>query len=120
MNPFQLMALLNVTLGAARIALGVIIMSGSGMYAEQWVDNPLTYLISGAASILFGIGNWFRWQLATIGSILMVALSIYDSQYGAANQDWRFWVLTVYASITTILILWSYFDTAKDIKAKHS
>ncbi len=120
MNPFQLMALLNVGLGAGRIALGFIILAGSTPYAGQLIDNPLTYIASGALSIVFGIGNWARWQLATIGSILMIALSIYDSQYGAANQDWRFWLLSIYASVTTTLVLWSYMDTAKEVKAQHS
>lgn len=120
MNPFQIMALLNVLLGAGRIALGLVMLTGGGVYAGQLIDNPLTYLVSGAISIIFGIGNWFRWQLATIGSMLMIALSIYDSQYGAANQDWRFWVLSIYAAVTTTLVLWSYLDTAKEVKAQNS
>ncbi|MBA2116588.1 hypothetical protein [Bremerella alba] len=120
MNPFQLMALLNVSLGAGRIALGFIMLTGGGVYAGQLIDNPLTYVASGMISILFGIGNWLRWQIATIGSMLMIALSIYDSQFGASNQDWRFWVLSVYAAVTTTLVLWSYLDTAKEVKAQNA
>lgn len=120
MNPFQAMAVLNIVVGSGRIALGYLMLEQGTSYVSQLIDSPWTYIASGCLSILFGIGNWLRWQLATLGSILMIALSIYDSQYGAANQDWRFWALSVNASILTTLVLWSYVDTAKEVKAESS
>ena len=118
MNPFQLMAILNILLGFGRAALGYALFEAGTTGGALEINSPLTYFVSGLISILFGIGNWFRWQLATIGSIMMIAFSYYDSQYGASNQDWRFWVLTGYVVILSILVLWSYFDTAKEMKAK--
>lgn len=118
MNPFQLMAVLNVLLGFGRAALGYALLEAGSTAGALEINSPAMYIVSGLLSILFGVGNWFRWQLATIGSIVMIALSFYDSQYGASNQDWRFWVLTAYVFVLSILVLWSYFDTAKEMKAK--
>ncbi|EAQ81343.1 hypothetical protein [Blastopirellula marina] len=120
MKSFRLMALLNVLVGIGRAMIGYAAITGGGAYYGQGINSPQMYIASGVISIVLGIGNWLKWQLATVGSILMIALSIYDSQYGDANQDWRFWALVVYATILTVLVLWSYFDTAKEMKAKNS
>ena len=121
MNPFQLMGILNILIGGGRVAVGSMVFLDGGASLGLVGDISWTNLVvSGVLSILFGIGNFLRWQLATVGSIFLIAISIFDSQYGSANEDWRFWALTAYAVVLAFLVLWSYVDTAKEVKGKVS
>jgi hypothetical protein len=69
--------------------------------------DPWRYVIGGSLCALIGAGNWFQLSIATWGTVLFIATSIYDGWFGAGGKDWRYYTLTAYIMVQGLLVVWS-------------
>lgn len=110
-DPFIGMSIINVCSGMFSAIAGLwTAFSASAPIAdweEQQPASPWRYFIGGSIAALVGVGNWFHLTVATWGTIAFIATSIYDGWFGAGSKDWRFFTLTAYILVQTLLLLWA-------------
>ena len=114
-NPFFWMAILNCATGAFSAIAGFSKVGGrqppldpSQVIGGLNTSNPWLYVVGGLFTIILGVCNWFQLPIATYGTILMIAASLYNGWFGAASHDWRFWTLNAYVLVLSGLVAWSF------------
>lgn len=105
------MALLNVLTGSFSVLAGLwkaIAEKAPWPIGDQATTaNPWMYVIGGSICTLTGVGNGHHFSLATWGTIIFIATSIYDGWFASGSKDWRFYTLNLYVVVQTLLVLWS-------------
>jgi hypothetical protein len=104
-TPNQILAILNGLTGAFSAAKGLIEArkQPSTVTSSFTTSNPWLYVFGGLATIGVGVLNWTYPQLGALGTVVLIAASLYNAWFGAAKEDWRFWTLNLYSIASSIL-----------------